>query len=606
MKLNFKKIRIKNFMSVGAVPIEFEYNTGIHRVMGEVAGENIKNGVGKSLIFLDAIIFALYGKSIRGLNLNQMINSINEKECEISLWLDINDIPYRIERGLNPDYINFINENENDDENTSKKISKNSKKLEKNNIVNTIKISFETMVNILTMNPNYSLPFFKLNPAIKRQLIQDFSNTTIYGTMFEIIKKQYNEFKTDKKVLSSELKNAQENYEEKLETFNKLEIMKTEFENKKQKDIDILNSQIESVKKSLLEMENKKPKNDYDSIKIKILNKKDEIKTNLYSLNSDINSFERDILKNKTKIENINNNPICPKCGTPNDGEHVKIEINKLILENNEYNEKIAQNKIKKDILNNSLTELSTKETKITEILNKISNIDNSINTYKQNLSSLNEKLQEKIESSFDSGNLITEKDVENYKTKLDLKTSEYNENEKQMMYYEYLKELFGDSGIKTRIIKKVVPFLNKKMNEYLSLFNANYSISFDNELNETLKSRKRDIFSYNNFSSGEQKKIDLSMMFSLLALAKEQNAIECNILVLDEVLDSALCNKATQQLMDYLKTGFKKEHPNLCTYVISHKTDISNDNFDSVVHLLKENNFTKIKEIELIEKSLY
>jgi DNA repair exonuclease SbcCD ATPase subunit len=593
-------------MSVGAVPIEFEYTTGIHRVTGEVLGENIKNGVGKSLIFLDAIIFALYGKSIRGLNLNQMINSINEKECEIVLWLDINDVPYRIERGLNPDYINFINENENDDENTSKKVSKNSKKLEKNNIVNTIKISFETMVNILTMNPNYSLPFFKLNPAIKRQLIQDFSNTTVYGTMFDIIKKQYNEFKTDKKVLASELKNSQENYEEKINTFNKLESLKKEFDIKKQKDIDSINEQILITETSLIKLESKKPKEDYNSIKTKIINKKDEIKTKLYSLNSDISSFEKDILKNKNKIKNIEINPICPQCGSPNDGEHVKLEIDKLISENIEYNEKIISNKQEKEILNNFLSELNIKETKINEVLNKISNIESSIISNKQNLETLKEKLNEKTNSTFDSGNLITEKDVQNYKTKLDLKTSEYNENEKQMLYYDYLKELFGDGGIKTHIIKKVVPFLNKKMNEYLSLFNANYSISFDNELNETLKSRKRDIFSYNNFSSGEQKKIDLSMMFSLLSLAKSQNAIECNILVLDEILDSALCNKATQQLMDYLKNDFKKDHPNLCTYIISHKSDINNDNFDSVVHLIKENNFTKIKEIETIEKSLY
>ena len=111
MKLIFKRLKLKNFMSVGAVPLEFEYTTGLNAIVAKPnVGSDTTNGQGKSILGIDALVFALFGKSIRGLNLKEMINNINQAECEVTLWFSVDGSNWRIERGLAPDYLRIIDE----------------------------------------------------------------------------------------------------------------------------------------------------------------------------------------------------------------------------------------------------------------------------------------------------------------------------------------------------------------------------------------------------------------------------------------------------------------------------------------------------------------
>ena len=103
MKLHFKKLIIKNFFSVGAIPLEYTFTSGINAIIGRNPTQDTTNGIGKSILN-DAIIFALFGSSMRNLNIDQMINKLNGKECEITLFLDINDVHIK----LNVDYLLII------------------------------------------------------------------------------------------------------------------------------------------------------------------------------------------------------------------------------------------------------------------------------------------------------------------------------------------------------------------------------------------------------------------------------------------------------------------------------------------------------------------
>lgn len=591
-------------MSIGATPIEFNYNTGLNRIIGHVPDEDIKNGVGKTVIILDALIFALFGKSIRNLNLNEMINSINEKECEVKLFFNVNDIPYRIERGLAPNYLKLINEIDetlNVDDNENKKEKK--KKQTQQDINNVIKISYTSFINIITLNIDYSKPFFKLDPSEKRKIIEDCTNVSIYGIMYEKIKKKYNEYKNDKNIIESELKYSKENYNDKLNTFNKLETLRTSFESEKQKEILSITSQINENNEKLILLKNKIPSENYDDIKNKILDKKSSIKTKQIETTLQIQQLKKEKCNKEIEINDLKNKPICPRCKTPNTSDHTQQHIQKLISDIANIDLEISKMDTSLINISNSLTELNLKEEKLTKIINNISQLKLNIKNVEYDLSSLNNKLIETNNKQFNITQIITQQDINDSEQKYKIKEQEYVDINKKLDYAAYMKEMLGDSGVKTYIIKKIVPLLNKKMNEYLSLFKTNYCITFDNELNETLKSRKRDKFSYNNFSSGEHKRIDLAMMFSILAITKIQNSIDCNILILDEVLDSSLCDTGISQLLDFLKNEFRKEHPNLCTYIISHKKEIENQHFDTIINLKKENNFTKIDSIESINK---
>ena len=91
----FQTLSWKNFLSTGnyktTVDLTRHYNT-------LVSGEN---GAGKSTM-LDALTFSLFGKSFRGINIPQLPNSINEKDCEVEITFTIGNDEYRVFRSLKP------------------------------------------------------------------------------------------------------------------------------------------------------------------------------------------------------------------------------------------------------------------------------------------------------------------------------------------------------------------------------------------------------------------------------------------------------------------------------------------------------------------------
>ncbi len=605
MKLIIKKARIKNFLSVGANPVEIEYTPGNHAVLGSIVGQETNNGCGKSTIFTDAIIFAFKGISIRGVNKDQMINAINKAECEVFLWFSIDSVNYKIERGLNPNFLRFINEDENNNSSETEYDERASLKEAQSQIDSTLVISTTSLINLITLNINYSKPFLRLDASDRRQVFLDVMNTSIFGKMLDKARKEYNSAKQDLKILIAELKAAEENYQTKLDTFNKMEIYKSDFELNKKNELDILKNEIDVSSIKLNELNSKKIKLNIKDILIKLNSSKEVYQKNAIESESTLSSNIKIITTYKNKIERIKKNPICSECNSPTTEGHALLHIeelnttiNKLNIENENYTSIIKTSKEKlKDI-----REKIDKAENVSEIQNKLSN---QISLLEEKIKRDTNKTKDIQNKNFEIKNVVTETDLTNATLRITAKKNEIDEKDKQMLFADIARDRLGDKGVKSFSIKKIVPILNKKMNEYLSMFKANYTISFDNELNETLKSRRRDEFSYNNFSAGEQKRIDLALMFSLLSIARSRNSIDCNILILDEILDTSLCSDGTASLMTFMKTNLREMFPDLCVYIISHKTDISEDNFNTIIRLKKENNFTKIDYIQKCETVL-
>jgi DNA repair exonuclease SbcCD ATPase subunit len=156
--------------------------------------------------------------------------------------------------------------------------------------------------------------------------------------------------------------------------------------------------------------------------------------------------------------------------------------------------------------------------------------------------------------------------------------------------YYEVASTLLKDTGIKTKIIKQYLPVINKLVNKYLSSFDFFVNFNLDESFKETIKSRHRDEFSYASFSEGEKQRIDMALMLTWRAVAKLKNSSNTNLLILDEVFDSSLDSNGTEYLMNVLQM---LEDVNL--FVISHKGDILQDKFRSVIKFDKVNNFSRI-----------
>lgn len=113
---------------------------------------------------------------------------------------------------------------------------------------------------------------------------------------------------------------------------------------------------------------------------------------------------------------------------------------------------------------------------------------------------------------------------------------------------------------------------------------NFNISESFE----ESIKSRYRDEFSYNNFSEGEKLRIDLSILLTWRQIAKLKNSVNVNIIVFDEILDRAMDNSGIDEFMRLMwELGDDTN-----AFVISHK-DTMVDRFQRTIRFEKIKNFS-------------
>ena len=180
---------------------------------------------------------------------------------------------------------------------------------------------------------------------------------------------------------------------------------------------------------------------------------------------------------------------------------------------------------------------------------------------------------------------------LKEYEVKLsetEVNCSKVNEN------HDHLKivgTLLKDGGIKSKIIKKFIPVINKSINKYLQSMDFFINFTLDEEFNEVIKSRFRDEFSYASFSEGEKQKIDLALLFTWREIAKLKNSASTNLLILDEVFDSSLDDQATDELLKILR-GLGE---NVNLFVISHKGELLLDKFETTLKFEKANDFSKL-----------
>jgi DNA repair exonuclease SbcCD ATPase subunit len=177
--------------------------------------------------------------------------------------------------------------------------------------------------------------------------------------------------------------------------------------------------------------------------------------------------------------------------------------------------------------------------------------------------------------------------DVKETLIKLEAKRKELID---EKTYYDAASILLKDTGIKTKIVRQYLPVINKLVNKYLASMDFFVNFNLDESFKETIKSRHRDEFSYASFSEGEKQRIDMALMLTWRAVAKLKNSANTNLLILDEVFDSSLDANGTEYLMNLLHL---LEDVNL--FVISHKGDILQDKFRSIVKFEKVNNFSRI-----------
>jgi Fe-S cluster assembly ATPase SufC len=134
-----------------------------------------------------------------------------------------------------------------------------------------------------------------------------------------------------------------------------------------------------------------------------------------------------------------------------------------------------------------------------------------------------------------------------------------------------------------------MLTLLNAKIEKYLLELDANCKLTFDEYFEEKIINEKGFECSYFNFSSGERRTIDISVMFAFMEIQKILGKFETNVEFYDELIDSSLDERGVECVLEILKERAKTKG----IYLITHRKEIDNIVSGEIVWLRKENGLT-------------
>ena len=568
--INFSKIRYKNLLSSGNTFTSFDLDRSQTTL---IVGDN---GAGKSTL-LDALCFVLYGKGFRNLKKDLLVNSINQKDLVVEIEFTVGRKSYKVIRGAKPNkfelYVNGTMLNQ------DATVRDYQEHLEKN----ILKMSFRSFTQVAVLGSANFTPFMQLKSVERRRLVEDLLDISIFSTMQDILKKKVTQHNIDVR----ETKHETELLEERISGLNEqMSLLQknrdkkiAKYENTIQETQNNINSVMKSIGVKQGEVKDKqKSISDRDP-------QGDRLKQAL-----DVEKRLEDSQKKALKeIEFYQNNDDCPVCKQGLDEDH-KTKCIK------EKSDKVAE--LKTAVLSigetieasrNRMAEIQTVIGEIEEIQRKIGLHQTEVLSNQKYIEKLNgevKDLQSEINADSGVSDRLTsaEDDLDKLHTKKESLTDRQH-------YFDLATTLLRDQGVRQRIIKQYVPVMNKMINKYLANLEFYVGFELNESFEETIKSRFRDIFKYDNFSQGEKMRIDLSLLFTWRAVARIKNSVNTNILILDEVFDSSLDSQGTDDFLKLLNSLNEKTN----AFIISHKGDQLYDKFEEVVRFEKHKNFSRI-----------
>jgi DNA repair exonuclease SbcCD ATPase subunit len=565
----FKKIRWKNFLSTGTQFTEINFqknNTTL--IIGS-------NGAGKSTV-LDALTFSLFGKSFRGINKPQLINSTNEKDCLVEIEFTIGKNDFLIRRGIKPNIFEIYKNSSLMDQNAS---SVDQQKWFEQNV---LKMNYKSFTQIVILGSSNFVPFMQLTPSNRREVIEDLLDIKIFSHMTVVIKEKLRTLREEIKTL--ELKKSsfkdkvdlQKNFIEELENLSNANINANK-EKIANLDIEIGNytNENDSIEEPLQKLIREQDLiSGYTEKLRKLGNLKGKISQKVSTITKEHKFFTE--------------NTVCPTC-TQSIDETFRL---------NRIND--AQNKAKElqsgyKELEGAIKEEEERERQFTSLSKEISKLTNGASQNNIKISGCRRQIRDlelEIQTITENiANRNTEHDkLEKFNKSLTQVYDELLLKKDSIQYHDFSYSLLKDSGVKSKIIKKYLPLINQQVNRYLQMMDFYINFTLDEEFNETVQSPIHEDFSYSSFSEGEKQRIDLALLFTWREVAKLKNSTNTNLLILDEVFDSSLDGFGTEEFLKIIRYVIKDTN----VFIISHKTGME-DRFESVLRFEKVKGFSRM-----------
>ena len=563
----FKKIKWKNFLSTGNnwTEIDFQKNH-TNLIVGT-------NGAGKSTV-LDALTFVLFNRPFRKINKPQLPNSTNEKDCLVEIEFSVNSREYLVRRGIKPNIFDI--------EVNGKQLHKeaddraNQKILEEN----ILKVNYKSFTQIVILGSSTFVPFMQLTTAHRREVIEDLLDIRIFSSMNNLIKDKIRQQK--EQIKSLELK------KESLK--DKVQMQKNFIEQLESRGKDNINANKKKITNLIAEVDAYMLQNStteesifaYTKEQEEVIGATDKLRK-LGNLKGKISQKVSTITK---EHKFFTENTVCPTCTQTIEEE---FRLNRIADAQNSAKE--LQQGYKN--LEETIKMEEERERQFIALSKEIAKLNNDISQNNARISS-NQRQVRDLESEIQTlteqlENKNTEHEkLEEFQTNLQKVFEDLGTKKEEIVHYDFAYSLLKDDGVKTKIIKKYLPFINQQVNRYLQMMDFYINFHLDEEFNESIKSPIHENFSYASFSEGEKMRVDLSLLFTWREVARVKNSVNTNLLIMDEVFDSSLDGFGTDEFLKIIRYVIKDAN----IFVISHKTGLE-DKFESVTRFDKKGGFS-------------
>jgi len=566
--IKFTKIEAKNIMSVGNKPIMIELNSHKKTL---ITG---KNGTGKSTILVESLAFALYGKPYRDINKPQLVNTFNKKGLVVNLWFSIGKTNFEIRRGIGPNLFQIYRDDELIPEDAA--IGDYQTYLEKS----ILGMSYKTFKQLVVLGTAGFTPFMQMKTADRRTVVEDLLELHLFSKMT-----------ADNKELIAAIQNSitqADHNIDLLEQKNQL-LQKQAAESKDTADarIDELMIRQSEIDQSL------------GSAKIKVVTSKASI-DKLEAAISD-GSHRTKIGQLSVKIGNQNahmgaaekmrsflsDNTNCPVCTQAIEEDFRNKKIFSLDMELDQLGFEISTTRDEYESHKKIQTRDEMIQSKVAELKQTLAVESANIRQYESQIESIKLEIDKIRGKEF--------KDNSTALIALQSKRDQLREQRDDLVNDKYchsvITAMLKDTGVKSVVINQFIPVVNDFINKYLSEFGAPYSFELDSEFNETIQTRGMESFSYNSFSQGQKYRIDLAILFAWRDLIHQRTGSMLNLMVMDEVMDSAADTDGIEALVEIL------DRIKESVFIISHNEKLDAMDFDRRIDVRLVGRFSEIEE---------
>ena len=567
----FEKVRWKNFLSTGNTFTEVDLTANkTNLIIGT-------NGAGKSTI-LDALTFSLFGKPFRKVNKPMLVNSVNEKDCMVEIEFKIGPNEFVVKRGIKPGKFEIWQNGAMLDQ------SSNAADYQKQLEQNILKMNYKSFTQIVVLGSSTFVPFMRLPLAQRREIIEDILDIQIFSVMNTALKDKMKVSTEEMRDADYSVDMAEQKIDMQRRLIEQLSTRDEEIIREKQAYIDQLLGEEEICQASVSQL-NEESEKLYEDLKtLSSANKK------LITLNNLKGKLTNKCASYKKQHEFFEENDTCPTCSQSiskevkeNKSGIIRSQVKELVLAIEELRCNILDEQERSE-------QHLAKTQEMNELQQKIAGHNATVTRITKNVRQLMSDV-ETLQNSKDDNS-------EEYE-KLKYLEKEHDDLKKQVAAVKKERttllaagQLLKDNGIKTRIIKRYLPVMNKLINQYLQNMDFYINFTLNENFEETIKSRFRDIFSYESFSEGEKARIDIALLLTWRSVAKLKNSVDTNILILDEIFDGSLDQNGTGEL-GWILRNFDD---NTNVFVISHKESLEGK-FDRTLTAIKEKNFSIMQE---------